>query len=118
MTRCLTRGFTLLEVLVAVAILALGVTALERLVVRSVATVAADGDASRAMLVARALLADAETRPPEPGHAHGTRPDGLRFARDVARTPHPALREVRVRVWSDTPGSACELVELVRVPSG
>ena len=112
------RGFTLVEVLVAVAVLALGVTALQRLVVRSVATVAADADATRTMLLARALLAEAELRPPEPGHADGVRPGGLRFARDVLRTAHPALREVRVQVWSDAPGSACELVELVRVPPG
>ena len=114
----MTRGFTLLEVLVAVAVLALGVTALERLVARSVATVAADADATRTMLLARALLAEAELRPPEPGYAEGARPGGLRFARDVVRTAHPSLREIRVRVWSDTPGSAFELVELVRVRPG
>jgi len=43
------------------------------------------------------------------------RPDGLHFERDVWRTPHPRLREVRVRVYGDQAGTACELVELVRV---
>jgi len=109
------RGLTLLETLVAVAILAVGVTALQRLVVRSVATVAADGDASRAMVLARALLAEAELRPPEPGHGEGTGPGGLRFERDVARTAHPALREVAIRVTTSG-GASAELVELVRVP--
>jgi len=111
------RGTSLLEVLVAVAILATGVVAMERLLVRSLAGLATDGDLTRAMLVARSLLADAEVTPPEPGHADGAR-DGLRFARDVLRTPHDGLREVRVRVF--TPGATsggCELVELVRVPS-
>lgn len=106
---------TLLEVLVAVAVLAVGVTALQRLLVRGVATVAVDREASRAMMLARAVLADAELRPPEPGRTEGARPGGLRFERDVRRTAHPALREVRV-VVSAGGVAACELVELVRVP--
>ena len=109
------RGMTLLEVLVAVAVLAVGVTALQRLLVRGIATVAVDREASRAMMLARAVLADAELRPPEPGHTEGARPGGLRFERDVRRTAHPALREVRVHV-SAGGDAACELVELVRVP--
>ena len=51
------RGLTLLEVMVALVILAVGVTALQRLLVRSVATVTADGQTTRAMLLAQALLA-------------------------------------------------------------
>jgi prepilin-type N-terminal cleavage/methylation domain-containing protein len=110
------RGLTLLEVLVAVAVLAVGVTAVQRLLVRSARSVAADADANRAMALARAVLAEAETHPPEPGHAEDVRPGGLRFARDVRPTVHPGLREIRVRVWSNAPGTACELLELVRVP--
>jgi prepilin-type N-terminal cleavage/methylation domain-containing protein len=110
------RGLTLLEVLVAVAVLALGVAAAQRLVVRSAATVASDVDASRAMALARVLLAEAAVHPPEPGLAEGVRPDGLHFARDVRPTVHPGLREVRIRVWTDTPGTACELLEVMRVP--
>ena len=109
------RGMTLLEVLVAVAVLAVGVTALQRLLVSGIATVAVDAEASRGMMLAHALLADAELRPPEPGHTEGARPDGLRFERDVRRTAHPSLREVRVRVSAGR-GAVCELVELVRVP--
>jgi len=111
------RGLTLLEALVAVAVLSIGVVALERLLVRSVAGVGADAVATRAMVAAQALLAEAALAPPEPGHVAGTRPDGLHFERDVWRTPHPRLREVRVRVYGDEAGTACELVELVRVPS-
>ena len=110
------RGLTLLEVMVALVILAVGVTALQRLLVRSVATVTADGQTTRAMLLAQALLAEVEVRPPEPGHSEGVRPGGLRFERDVRRTPHPALREVRVRVYPEAGGTACELVEMIRVP--
>jgi type II secretion system protein I len=112
------RGLTLLEVLVALAVLATGVTALQRLLVRSVATIGADARLSRAMLEARALLAQAELVPPEPGHDEGEGDGGLRFERDVWRSVHPDLREVRVRVYWDAGGRACELVELVRVPSG
>jgi prepilin-type N-terminal cleavage/methylation domain-containing protein len=111
------RGLTLLEALVAVAVLSVGVVALERLLARSVAGVGADALATRAMVAAQAMLAEAVLAPPEPGHIAGTRPDGLHFERDVWRTPHPRLREVRVRVYGDQAGSACELVELVRVPA-
>jgi len=110
------RGLTLLEVLVALVILAVGVTALQRLLVRSVATIAADGQTTRAMLLAQALLAEAEVRPPEPGRSEGVRPGALHFEREVRRTLHPALREVRVRVYPEAGGTACELVEMVRVP--
>ena len=107
---------TLLEVAVAAAVLAVGIVALQRLLAGSVAAVAADAEASRAMIAARALLAEAALRPPEPGHLDGVRADGLRFERDVRRTVHPRLREIRVRVRGDAAGTSCELVELVRVP--
>ena len=110
------RGFTLLEVLVALVILAVGVSALQRLLVRSLATVTADGETTRAMLLAQALLAEAEVQPPEPGRSEGVRPGGLHFEREVRRTLHPALREVRVRVYPEAGGTACELVEMIRVP--
>jgi hypothetical protein len=118
-----TRGLSLLEVLVAVTVLATGIVAMQRLVARSVGGLATDAELTRAMLLARSLLADAEVAPPEPGHADGTLADrrgaaGFRFTRDVLRTPHDGLREVRVRVYPDgRPAAACELVELVRVPA-
>lgn len=114
--RARARGLLLLEVLAAVAVLALGMTALQRLVTRSVAGMTEVRVRTRAMFAAQALLADAALAPPEPGQANGTTPEGLRFERQVTRTPHPALREVRVAVYPegavDTP---CELVEVIRV---
>ena len=109
------RGLTLLEVVVALAVLAIGVVALARLLDRSVATIADDARLSRAMLAARALLAETALATPDTGVAEGER-DGLRFTREIRPTPHPALREVRVRV-ADGPRdrAACEIVELIRV---
>jgi type II secretory pathway pseudopilin PulG len=109
-------GFGLLETLIAVAVVAAGVTAMQRLVTRSVATLAEDLRLTRAMLAAQALLADATLAPPEPGQTSGSTEDGLRFEREVARTPHPALREVRVRVWPDAGAAPCELWEVIHVP--
>lgn len=108
------RGFTFVEVLVAIAILATAGVALERLAVRSVSQLITDAEVTRAMLLARSVLADASVTPPEPGWT-GMDRDGLHVERDVRRTAHPALREVHVRVA--TPGGdSCELVEVIRVP--
>jgi type II secretory pathway pseudopilin PulG len=109
-------GFGLLEALVALVVVAVGVTALQRLVTRSVATLGEDLRLTRAMLAAQALLADAALAPPEPGRISGATPEGLRFERAVTRAPHPALREVRVRVWPDAGAAPCELWEVIRVP--
>ena len=108
------RGLTLLEVVVAIAVLSIGIVALERLLGQSVATIADDARLTRAMLAARALLAEAALAVPEPGVDEGER-DGLRFTREVRPTPHPALREVRVRVGEGPRDhAACELVEVIR----
>jgi type II secretion system protein I len=109
------RGLTLLEVLVALVVLAVGVTAMQRLLARSVHGIDVDARVSRAMVTARALLAEAAIDPPEPGSIAGERA-GLRFEREVRRTAHPALREVRVRV-SAGGDATCELVEVIRVPA-
>jgi prepilin-type N-terminal cleavage/methylation domain-containing protein len=111
------RAFTLLEAVVALAVLAIGVVALERLLVRSIAGVGADVAASRAMMSARALLTEAEVRAPETGHTAGVDAGGLRFERDVLPTAHPGLRAVTVRVHPADGGPPCELVELIRVPA-
>lgn len=110
------RGLTLLEVLVALAVLAIGVTAMQQLVVRSVATLAADARLGRAMVAAQAILAEAAAAPPEPGYVAGETAGGLHFEREVRRTIHRALREVRVRVYPERGALPCELVELVDVP--
>jgi len=108
-------GFGLLEVLVALVVVTVGVTALQRLAARTITVVREDGGRTRALFAARTLLAEAALTPAEPGRETGETPDGLGWERVVARTPHPALREVRVRVLPAGTGAAVELVEVVRV---
>src|SRR5262249_60126842 len=105
-----SRGLGLLGVLVALVVLAVGVVAVERLLATSIAGLGDDAEVTRAMMTARALLAEAELRPPEPGSVSGARA-GLAFERDVERTAAAALREVRVRVYRAR-GPACELLEM------
>jgi hypothetical protein len=109
-------GFGLLEAVLALVVVAVGVTALQRLVTRSVSALGENLRLGRAMLGAQSVLADTALEPPEPGTTTGTTPDGLRFEREVRRTPHPALREVRVRVWPDVGAAPCELWEVIGVP--
>lgn len=118
MTARRARGMTLLEVVVALVVLATGIVALERLLVRSTAGIATDVRLTRAMLRARALLADAAVDLPPVGHTEGALGDaaGIRWTRDVSATPHASLREVRVRVADTDDRDGVELVELIRVP--
>jgi hypothetical protein len=101
--------------MVAVVVLAVGVAAVQRVVAASVASVADDGRATRALLVARTILAEAGLAAPPVGVTNGMR-DGLVWTRRVLPTPHAALREVRVRVADAANArAAVELVELIRV---
>jgi prepilin-type N-terminal cleavage/methylation domain-containing protein len=111
-------GFGLLEVLVALVVLTVGVTALQRLAARTISVVGEDAGRTRALFAARTLVAEAALTPREPGHETGRTTDGLDWERVVARTPHPVLREVRVRVRPAGGGAAVELLEVVRVPPG
>ena len=110
------RGFTLVEVAVAVAVLATAGVALQRLVTTSVRTIGDDAGHARTLVVARERLAEAALRPPPLGHA--TWVDGdVRTTRIVEATAHPWLRAVRV-VAEDADGhDRTELVELVYAPA-
>jgi len=110
-------GFTLIEVAVAVAVLATAGVALERLAVRSLATIDDDAGRARTLLAARAGLADAALRPPPPGESEWTDADGIRATRTVTPTAHPWLREVRIRAERAEGRDASELVELVYAPA-
>ena len=110
-------GFTLVEAMVALAIVATGAVAAERLLARSARTVAVERAATQAQLAAQSLLAAARVGPLPLGSVGGTTADGVAFEREVRPTEHPALREVRVRTRAG-PGAraGCELVEVLRVP--
>jgi len=106
-SRRTARGFTLLEVLVAVAILGLGLVSLLGLHVRNLALIAHDQRITDSTLLARALMTDAEVEPfPDIGLTSGDFEDrhpgqfpDLRWEREVSPTPIPDVREVRVRVF-------------------
>jgi prepilin-type N-terminal cleavage/methylation domain-containing protein len=110
------RGFTLVEVAVAVAVLATAGVALQRLVTTSVRTIGDDVGRARTLVAAREALAEAALRPPPLGRT--VRSDGdVTTTREVEGTAHPWLRSVRV-VAEDAAGhDRSELVELVYAPA-
>lgn len=117
MTSRATVGFTLVEAVVALAIVATGAVAAERLLARSARTVAVERAATRVQLAAQHLLAEARVGPLPLGTVGGTTSEGVAFEREVRPTDHPALREVRVRTRVGSGVSAaCELVEVLRAP--
>lgn len=101
------RGFTLLEVLVAVAVLGLALVSLLGLHVRNIDLIARDQSVTEATLLARALMTEVESGPfPDLGAERGDfeldypdRYPDLRWEREVTPTPVPNVREVRVRVF-------------------
>ena len=106
--RSRSGGFTLLEVLVAVAILAFALVPLLGLHVGNLALLGRDQRITDATMLARALMTEAEVEPfPDIGLTDGDFEDrypgrfpGLRWEREVtAPLPVPDIREVRVRVF-------------------
>jgi prepilin-type N-terminal cleavage/methylation domain-containing protein len=110
------RGFTLVEVAVAMAVLAIAGVALQRLMTSSVRTIASDAGRARTLAVARERLAEASLQPPPFGRAEWTDPDGLHTIRVVEPTAHPWLRAIRVRSEDAQGHDPSELVELVYAP--
>lgn len=102
-----SRGFTLLEVLVAVAVLGLALVSLLSLHVRNIDLIGRDQRITEATLLARALMSEVESGPfPDLGVESGDfevdypeRYPDLRWEREVTPTPVPNVREVRVRVF-------------------
>ena len=100
------KGFTLLEVLVALVIIATAFTALLGLHVRNLEMIAREDAYSRALLLAETLVADTELEGyPDLGVTRGdfaaTRGDGtpaFRWEREVREWMLPGTREVTIRV--------------------
>jgi type II secretion system protein I len=117
------RGFTLVEVVVALAVLAIAFTALLGLHVRSLRLAAREQSYTQALLLARTLLTEAELAPlPAPGVSSGDfesrypgRYPGFVWQRTVNDTPLAETREVTVRVQPpDDPEAEAELVLYLR----
>ncbi len=119
-------GFTLLEVLVAVAIIAIALVALLGLHGRNIQVVSYDRQLNRATLLAQRLMTRTLVAEvfPEPTEQRGTFDDdpGFRWEVAIMRGPtreiEDVVREIRVRVyWDDDEPDAVRLVTLVRKPT-
>jgi general secretion pathway protein I len=98
-------GFTLIEMLVALAVFSLAALALLRLEGATVASTARLQDQAMAQIVARNLAVEALTDPVAPtlGSSSGREVNGSRgwtWTRTVARSPEPRIQQIRIEVQS------------------
>jgi general secretion pathway protein I len=112
------RGFTLVEVLVALAIFSLAAMALLRLQGAALTTTARLDDKTMAMIVARNRATEVQVAAPAPGFGSsaGTETNGGRqwqWTQDVMRTPDPRLQRIEIRVAGDD-GSTAAALTVVR----
>jgi general secretion pathway protein I len=109
-------GFTLIEVLVALTIVAFAFVALLGLHNRNLAMVARDQDLTDSLLLARQLITEMEVDEKWPDL--GVRQSeyaGFVWERDVEETELPSVRKVHLRVGRDeNDPSACELLYYIR----
>jgi len=118
-------GFTLLEVLVALTVLAFGIVGLLGLHARNLKMVARDQNFTRATLLARELVSQIQFQVLSSGleslgDSSGTFDGypGYRWERQVVSTGLDEVREVVIRViYDERNPSACELVYFVRDPA-
>ena len=118
-------GFTLLEVLVALAVIAFAFVGLLGLHARNIKLIARDQNLTRATLLARELISQIQFQVSsngfqDLGDSSGTFEGypGYRWERQVLSTGLDEMREVVVRViWDERNPSACELVYFVRDPA-
>jgi general secretion pathway protein I len=112
-------GFTLIEVMVALTIIATAFVGLLSLHNRNLAMVGRDGDLTRATLLARELITKMELieQFPDTGTSRGEFEDspGFYWEREVEDTDIPTVRRVQLRViWDPRIADACELVYFIR----
>jgi general secretion pathway protein I len=113
-------GFTLIEMLVALAIFSLAALALLRLEGATVSSTAMLRDQAMAQIVARNVAVEAMTDPVAPpfGEARGSTVNGGRswsWIRRTARSPEPRIQQIEVAVTSDRGGQAATLTFFRRV---
>ena len=116
-------AFTLLEVLVALVIIATAFVALLGLHTRNLRVTAREAAYTSSLFLARELIAEAELGGfPDLGTSNGNFDErhpggfvGYTWERIVTGTPFPQLREVEVRVQPPAePSAACSLTLLLR----
>lgn len=117
--RSRAAGFTLIEVLVALTIIAFAFVGLLGLHNRNLAMVANDQDLTRATLLARRFITNMELieQFPDVGTNHGEFEDapGFMWESDVEETELPTVRKVVVRIiWDERNPHACELLYYIR----
>jgi type II secretion system protein I len=118
-------GFTLLEVMVALVIVAFAFVSLLTLHGRDIKAIIRTQDLTRATLLARDIVSqiqvEVETQGLQQlGDEQGTFPDypGFRWEREVHSTAFDTLREVVIRVvWDERNPRGAELVFFVRDPA-
>jgi type II secretion system protein I len=123
-SRGAATGFTLLEVMVALLVVAFAFVSLLTLHGRNIKAISRTQDLTRATLLARDIVSQIEVEVEtggfqQLGDSQGTFPDhpGFRWEREVHSTPLDELREVLVRViWDERNPRGCELVFFVRDP--
>jgi type II secretion system protein I len=107
LARAMRAGFTLLEVMIAIAFIGIALTALLALHHSDLQAVIKARDLTRAAMLAQALMSEAELqRFPEPGHSHGDfsryYPGEYRnflWQREVVPSPmFPDIERVRISV--------------------
>lgn len=111
------RGFTLIEMLVALAVFSLAALALLRLGGASATNAARLQDRALAQIVARNLAAEVLTDPEPPpfGVVSGEAINGgssWLWTRTVGRSPEPRLQQIEIRVVGESggPGRATLIV--------
>jgi general secretion pathway protein I len=112
--RSAEAGFTLIEMLVALAIFSLAALALLRLEGATVANTARLQDQAMAQIVARNLAVEAMTDPVPPalGRESGTTANGGRnwsWTRNVGRSPEPRIQQIEIAVQSQVGPEAARL---------
>lgn len=112
-------GFTLIEVMVALTIVAFAFIGLLGLHNRNIALIARDQDLTRATLLARQFITEMELieQVPDVGVSRGEFPTapGFRWGREVEETALPTVRRVHMKVvWDDNNPNACEIVYYIR----
>jgi len=114
-------GFTLIEMLVALAVFSLAALALLRLEGATVSTTALLREQALAQVVARNLAVEALTdpRPPAFGTIRGEAVNAgrkWRWLRTVGRSPEPRIQQIRIEVRSDRGPEAANLTVFRRGP--